>query len=222
MITLLTIIPLALQPTELLPGVWVDEGVVEFDAKVAMDCHHPETPDVYLEMLVTGPDTREHESLLVTALEPSNLHAALLAAGFVHGQPVQFGDDGSRKPAQGDAVVISVRPSDGDDWINIIEWVIHVDQETKLTDADAWSGLVFAGSILTDEGSYKANSEGALISLTPWGFEVVSPVWTVSPHASQDEPVWIANQDLVPKLNAPVRVRITESQTPDETTEPSD
>ncbi|MEM9374305.1 MAG: hypothetical protein AAGA55_11750, partial [Planctomycetota bacterium] len=50
---------------ELLPGVRVAEGTVEFRGTVCADTSHPQTPVVYLELLVTAPDSREHESLVV-------------------------------------------------------------------------------------------------------------------------------------------------------------
>lgn len=205
---LVVLFALAFEPTELLPGAWVDDGVVEFDAKVAMDCHHPETPDVYLEMLITGPDTREHESLLVSTLKPSNLHAALLAAGFEQGHPIQFAEDGKRTPATGDLLHVQVRQENCDDWIDLLDWVTHVESNTPLLESDPWNGFVFAGSEFNDDGVYRADREGALVSLTPWGFEVISPVWTISPDASQDEPIWIANRDEVPRIGDSVRVRI--------------
>ena len=194
------------QPAELLPGVWVEHGVVEIDASVAMDCHHPETPDVYLEMLVTGPDTREHESLLVSDVLPSNLHAGMLAAGFEPGVPVSI-IDGQRKSAYGDAVLVEVRVEGGEDWVGIAEWVMHVENATAVTADAGWAGLVFAGSVLTDDGVYKGDREGALVSLMAWGFEVVSPAWVVSPDASVDEPVWIADREMVPEFKKKVRVR---------------
>lgn len=200
---------LATEPAELLPGVWVEDGAVEFEAKVAMDCHHPETPDVYLEMLITRPDTREHESLLVTPLKPSSLHTAMLAAGFESGYPVQYADDGGeRRSATGDPLQITVQVHGEDHWTDLMEWVVHVEGHTPLIESDLWEGLVFAGSVFNDDGVYKADREGAIASMTPWGFEVISPVWTLSPDASVDEPVWIADSDQVPNLGDAVRVRI--------------
>jgi len=212
------------EPRELLPGVWVDDGVVEIDASVAMDCHHPETPDVYLEMLITGPDTREHESLLVSEVKPSNLHAGLLAAGFEPGKPVQF-VDGKRVSATGDGVVVEVRIEDSEEWVKLVDWVSHVDEGSALVEDVGWAGLVFAGSKIRGGGVYAGDREGALVSLTPWGFEVVSPAWTVSPDAAVDEPVWIANRELVPAMGVGVRVRLrkieteTESETESESKE---
>ncbi len=205
---------LAFEPAEVLPGVWIENETVEINAAVAMDCHHPETPDVYLEMLVTGPDSREHESLLVSDVKPSSLHAGLLSAGFEPGYPVSF-ESGKRKPADGDGVVVEVRIAGSEDWVNLAAWVVHVESATGLVEDDGWDGLVFAGSVLTDTGVYKADREGALVSLTPWGFEVVSPVWALSPDAGVDEPVWIADREQVPAIGTEVRVRFRriESQT---------
>jgi len=203
------------EPKEMLPGVWVGNETVEIDAAVAMDCHHPETPDVYLEMLITGPDTREHESLLVSIVKPANLHAGLLAAGFESGKPVVF-EDSKRVSATGDGVVVEVRVDGSEDWIALVDWVTHVEDATGLIEDTGWAGLVFAGSVLTDDGIYKADREGALVSLTPWGFEVVSPAWVVSPDASVDEPVWIADRDLVPEMGTKVRVRFSKVETESE------
>lgn len=199
---------LAIEPKELLPGILVDEGVVFFDASIAMDCHHPETPDVYLEMLITGPDTREHESLLVTDVKPSNLHAALLAAGFEPGTPMKYNGQHDRVSATGDRLVVEVQLENTQDWITLVDWVVHVDEILLLVDDPGWDGFVFAGSKVVEGKGYIADREGSLISLTPWGHEVISPTWTLSPDASVDEPVWIANRDQVPRKGDLVRVRI--------------
>ncbi|MEQ9207080.1 MAG: YdjY domain-containing protein [Phycisphaerales bacterium] len=202
-------------PVEMLPGIWVSESVVEIDASVAMDCHHPETPDVYLEMMITGPDTREHESLLVSDVTPANLHAGLLAAGFVPGSPIRF-DDQHRIPATGDRVLVETRLGDTDEWVELALWVVHVENGSAVTLDAGWGGLVFAGSTVNEAGVYAADREGALVSLTPWGFETVSPVWVVSPDASIDEPVWIANRELVPEKGEEVRVRFRRVEAEDD------
>ncbi len=196
------------EPKELLPGVWVENGTVGIDAVVAMSCHHPETPDVYLEMLITGPDTREHESLLVSTVKPANLHAGLLAAGFEVGQPASF-VNGQRVSATGDGVIVEVRVYGSEEWVALVGWVTHVDAKSALIEDAGWAGLVFAGSVWTDDNVYKADREGSLVSLTPWGHEVVSPAWALSPDASVDEPVWIADRDLVPEIGTKVRVRFS-------------
>jgi hypothetical protein len=209
-ITTLLCTLVAVEPKEMLPGLWVEDGVVLFDAKVAIDCHHPETPDVYLEMLITGPDTREHESLLVSEIKPSSLHAALLAAGIEPGSPVSFDDEGNRVPASGDHVKVEIQIESDEEWMDLAKWVVHVDEGTGLIEDAGWSGLVFAGSKTVSGKGYLADREGSLVSLTPWGHEVISPVWTLSPDASVDEPVWIADRKRIPEIGVEVRVRIHE------------
>lgn len=196
---------------ELLPGIKLAAGIVQFEGEIAVNAHHPDTPDVYLEMLVTAPDSREHEALVVARIKPSNLHAALLAAGFESGAPISRDKDGKPVPAHGDALRVLVSPLDDEHhpekFIPITDWVMRVDDESALIDSQRWTGLVFAGSLLTSKG-YAADRAGTLISLTSFGDEVIAPTWTVSDKADIDEPVWIANRDLLPKKGTPVVVRI--------------
>lgn len=61
---------------------------LEIDARVSpMLVVDPRTPLFYLEAICCAPDTREHESLLVTDAKPSHVHAALLAMGLKPGKP---------------------------------------------------------------------------------------------------------------------------------------
>ena len=195
---------------ELLPGVHIGEGVVEFDGTVAIDCHHRDTPDVFLEMLVTSPDSREHESLVVSSITPSILHAGLLAAGAASGSPLRNDDSGDQIPATGDRIKVFVAMiEDGTpgEFVAIESWVIDIERSQFLGDDPAWKGLVFAGSIIDSKG-YQADRAGTLVSLTSFGNEVVAPAWSVSHLAEIDEPMWIANSDLVPERNTPIRIRL--------------
>ncbi len=196
---------------EMLPGIQLAEGVVQFEGEIAVDAHHPDTPDVYLEMLVTAPDSREHEALVVANIKGSALHAALLAAGFEPGAPLTRGDEGRPVPAHGDALGVLVSTLDDEHhpekFIPITDWVMRAGDSAPLIDSDRWEGLVFAGSLLTGKG-YAADRAGTLISLTSFGDEVIAPAWTVSDKASVDEPVWIANRDKLPRQGVAVVVRI--------------
>ncbi len=71
------------------PGVRMDRerAVVEVDGRVATDVHDPDTPEVWLEVLVCTPDTREHEALVVIDAKAEHVQAGLLLAGFVAGEP---------------------------------------------------------------------------------------------------------------------------------------
>ncbi|MAO19652.1 MAG: hypothetical protein CMJ25_02775 [Phycisphaerae bacterium] len=198
-------------PVELLPGVRVADGIVEFDGEIAVDAHHPDTPDVYLEMFVTAPDSREHESLVVAKIKPSNLHAALLAAGFEAGEPLTRDAAGGTVKAHGDALIVLVAietaAEDEPAFIPITDWVMNRDDETGIVESERWEGFVFAGSKFTKRG-YEADGAGTLVSLTSFSNEVIAPVWTLSHLAEVDEPVWIANRDLLPKKGERVIVRI--------------
>ena len=203
------------EPVELLPGIRVADGVVEFDAEIAIDAHHPETPDVYLEMFITAPDSREHESLLVAKIKPSNLHAALLAAGFESGAPLTRDESGNVTKAHGDPlrVLVSIKVSQDEAavFIPITDWVMQVETETSIIENEQWEGLVFAGSKLTRRG-YEADGTGTLVSLTSFSNEVIAPAWTLWHEADIDEPIWIANRELLPKKGQKVIVQIIAPQ----------
>ncbi len=216
MLTNLIMLPLIFNPhvtdepelREVLPGIRVVEGIVEFDGVIAIDAHHPDTPDVYLEMFITAPDSREHESLVVSKIEASNLHAGLLAAGFESGSPITRHESGNPVAAHGDPLRITVALEDRPDhFIPITDWVMRVETEHPLIESEQWGGFVFAGSKFTQRG-YEADGTGTLVSLTSFGDEVIAPTWTLSHLAEIDEPVWIANRDRIPTKNTPVIVRI--------------
>ena len=218
---LLAALLIVLQPEptkELLPGLKVAEQLVEFEGEIAVDAHHPETPDVYLEMFITAPDSREHESLVVARIKPSNLHAALLAAGFESGAPLSRDESGKPVKAHGDPLRILVAlPPEGEDtpeFIPLTDWVMHIEDQTGITESQQWGGLVFAGSRLSNRG-YEADGAGTLVSLTSFGNEVIAPTWTVSHLAEVDEPVWIAHRDRLPKKGQRVIVRIVPEQKAD-------
>lgn len=197
--------------TEMLPGIRVAEGVVEFEGTVPIDAHHPDTPDVYLEMFITAPDSREHEALVLSRIKPSNLHAALLAAGFENGAPYSIDKNGKEQLATGDELEVLVAVVGEDqselEFVPLTGWAVHIDKDHEIHSDARWDGFVFAGSKLTSRG-YEADGTGTIASLTTFGNEVIAPKWTVSHLAEVDEPVWIANRERLPKKGASLVVRI--------------
>lgn len=195
---------------ELLPGLRVSENIVEFDATIAVDAHHPDTPDVYLEMFITAPDSREHESLLLARIKPSALHAALLAAGFESGAPFARNEKGEPVKAHGQTLqilVATIENANDKAFVPLTDWVMHIDDATSIAVHERWEGFVFAGSKFTRRG-YEADGAGTIASLTTFGNEVIAPVWAISHQAEVDEPVWIVNRDLFPQQGERVIVRI--------------
>ncbi|MEL6330435.1 MAG: YdjY domain-containing protein [Planctomycetota bacterium] len=200
------------QPVEIQPGVRIDREArtVEFDGVVAIDCHDPETPIVYLELVVCTPDTREHESLVVTTVQPSAIHAGLLAVGAEQGSPGRVEWDGAtprRIPASGEPLRVELVTEAGARVEAAERWMVREDGEL----GDTWR-WVFAGSRWVEwrgQAFYDADGAGTVIGLATFGSEVVSPVRVISPESSVDAPVWIANAKLVPDRGEPVTVRLT-------------
>ncbi len=211
---------------EVAPGVRTlpEGGMVEFDGFIAMDCHNPETPDVYLEVIACRVDSREHEALVATRARASSIHAAMLAAGFVPGTPAQL-RPGATVPPKGDAVVVQLivkgqpdLPTDPREWIRSVER----DQTLKAWEQEqgAPSHWVFAGSeiatrALPDDATetvYAADFTGQVVGLHTFGTEVIAWSSVLSPQASELAPEWIADNRVVPKFRTPVVVRLTKPE----------
>lgn len=209
-------------PSQPEPAGWITlaEGLrinrathtVEFDANVAMDCHNPATPDVYLELIACTPDSREHESLVVTDVPPSLIHAALLAIGAEPGAPA---DLATSTPPSGDAVTVAFTESNTATpaTIQINNWITDAPTRTRRPDLR----FVFAGSRDARPNApiaYDADGTGVIVGLATFGSEVIANADLINPSADIDEPIWIADPRAVPKFNTSVRVRLTTSLTP--------
>lgn len=203
------------------PGIRVDAShkVVEFDAEIAIDAHNPQTPHVYLEVLACTPDTREHETIVVTRVQPSLVHAALLAAGFKEGKPGSWEwDDATKKlrsiPPSGDPLRVElVIDSVARD---LADFVVRADTNTSLAEVARKSpppnSFLFSGSTLrTRQGAqrYEADGAGTLIGLTAFGTETIAWSRMYSPDSAIEEPVWMANPALVPPRGTKAAVRIS-------------
>lgn len=214
---------------EVFPRVRVDAArrVVEFDGVVPIDCHDPQTPDVFLELVACTKGTREHESLVMTEARPSHVHAALLLAGFESGTPGGLGGraaDGSRVEASapsGDRVRVTIVYTD--DAGAIVEadpraMIVHADSGARFETA----GWVFGGSAFVEHRGqefYDADGTGLLIGLATFGAphlkgptfggETIGLAEVFSPEAAVAEPVWIADAASVPAYRTRVVVRLT-------------
>ena len=213
---------------ELFPGVRIDPDrqLVEFEAQVSMDCHDPQTPDVYLEVLCCVRNSREYESLVVTDIKPSLIHAAMLAVGLEPGAPgilpnsvhpareptgqrveirfVLVPESAKTNPAHPGSP-IRARIEDPTDWI--------VQKSTKKTLRQVYpqTAWVFAGSrirLFQGQHVYDADWTGQLIGLHTFGSETIAWTRLESPQASVTEPEWLADAAHVPALGRPVIVQI--------------
>lgn len=212
-------------PADPFPHLRIDRETktIEFDGIVPIDAHVKASTKVYLEVIVCTPDTKEHESLVLTKVKPSHLHAALLSLGLQPGRPGAFewkDKQLTSTPAAGPALdvafiyntpagdTVEARPS---------EWVQLESTGRNLADSAPDGGFLFAGSmfIATDAGErYRADSDGTLIGLTTFGGETIAWSQIFSPQAEIQEPDWIADRTRVPPYNTPVKIRIRPAAEP--------
>jgi hypothetical protein len=190
----------AARPVPASPLVHLANGIVvdRQRRRVEVPAHVAQTIG-FLEQVACGVDSREHESLLVIESKASEVHAALLLAHAVPGQPGRWRWDGAEvkleKPS-GDAIRVRVRAADplatpdpdtGRSPIierDISDWIRGADGRSF---PGAW---VFAGSRFApnppswkEPGEhYVADFTGSIVGLVTFGDETVGAT-TVIPDA---------------------------------------
>lgn len=214
---------------EVLPHVRVDRErkIVEFDGVVPIDAHIEGAPNLYLEVMVCVPDTREHESLVQSKATAAHVHAALLMTGLEPGKPgawVWEEREVGTTPPEGPAVEVHFIWTDGEgnERVDLAsDWVISATSGTRLTDAASkerprW---VFAGSKMVSRGGrewYAAEAEGTVVGLHTFGTETVAWTSVMTPSADLLEPEWIPDPERVPRRGTAVVVRISAVEEPAE------
>lgn len=209
---------------ELSPGLRIDRErrIVEFDGFVPWQFKDPAQPVTYLETIVCKTDSKEHESLVATAVRPSAIHGALLAIGMEPGRPgrIGFTPEGEfvRDGPSGPRVhvrIVTTWPDGEEREINPLDWVVNVEDGTPLREHYAGLGETvawrFTGSVERDRGGrrvYEADVEGVIIALHTFGSAVVGFEPVLSPDSGVDEPEWIADVEAVPEFGEQVRVRV--------------
>lgn len=214
---------------EVFPGVRLDRQrrIVEFDGFVPINVNDPDAPDVWLELVVCLVDTREHESLVATSVTPSNIHAAMLLAGFEPGAP------GGWRPADGR--IVRTSPTGDPVRVQLItnSSAEQRDSEKRIDDAADWILDASTGEALPSEGTgfvftgssrvpfrgrdwYAADGGGVVIGLVtfadPASTAMISWGETVSDAASVDEPRWLADPNRTPPFGTAVTVRISQGE----------
>ena len=186
-------------------------GEVQIEAVACLD-------EGWLEQIACSPGTREHESLVVVEARPSDVHAALLLAGFQAGTPGRWSDENetvSLVPPQGDALRIFVRyrPRGASTEIEepIGAWIADESGAPTFPDAP-W---VFGGSAIVpnppwmEPGEhYVADMTGSIIGLVTFGDEVIGFKEVLPDQEAVEPPHWQVRSDHVPPVGTKVTLII--------------
>lgn len=194
-------------------GVEVDriDRIVTVRAWVALDAG-------FLEQIVCSPGTREHESLLIVNVRPSDLHAALLIAGFASGTPGRWEWNEETEevrliPPTGERLDLFVQyERDGVmTEESIRDWITDFTGERTFP-SDPW---VFGGSMFRRNPEsmgygeyYVADISGSIVGLVTFGDEILGFSHVISDQAELHEPEWMVNTDRIPPLNTEVKLII--------------
>ncbi len=163
-----------------------------------------------LEFLLCVKGAKDHETLLVTKVPPSALHASLLALGVMPGRPGRWttppGGQPVFEPAKGARLDVTLRWKDPKGRAREMparQWLLAAGKETRPSDV-RW---VFVGSDFLDDGRYWADVEGLHISVANFAASVVDVPFKSSAENAFLE--FACNDKAVPAKGTPVQVVIT-------------
>jgi len=186
---------------------------IEFDAVAVLKTG-------FLEGYVCTVGTREHESLFAFDGKSSEIHAALLLAGLVPGEPGRWRQvgqaDGSfaveAVPPRGTPVRVVVVLPDGTE--HPPEHFVRLaptgaDQpDRRPPSAFVFAGSRFVTSRKTGVERYAADASGSLVGLVTFGDETIAATDVVPDQAAVAEPVWEAVPERMPEPGTRVRIRV--------------
>ena len=162
-----------------------------------------------LEFVLSTPK-KDYETLLVTNVPPSSVHAGLLALGLMPGKPARWtrppGKEPVFVPPQGAQLEISVRWKDAKGAVRnapVTDWMVAAGTKKK-AQATRW---VFVGSDFLDDGRYWADVEGYHVSVANFAATVIDV-----PFKSTDKNALLefgANPDTVPAKGTKAKLIIT-------------
>jgi len=186
-----------------LPHLRIDmkKRTVEMDCRVALT-------EGSLELLVCMPQTKEHETILVTDAKPSHLHAALLALGLRPGKPAHWAKTATGRrmlmPPAGAELEISLKYK-GD--AGQVVTVAAQDWLSREADDELPSfNWVFIGSVMLGDGQYWADREGDIISVANFGSSVIDVPFLST--ATNEGLAFSANSDEIPAEGSAVTLVI--------------
>ncbi|MDG2094955.1 MAG: YdjY domain-containing protein [Phycisphaerales bacterium] len=192
---------------ELQPGLMVRPSAMEVQlkARICLDAG-------WLEQIMCAPGTREHESIMVTDIPPSAIHAALLAAGMQPGSPGFWREqDGDiiEMPPTGSRVEVLVAVDGSSQWQSVKSW-IESDSGRSLD--GEW---IFGGSFLREADEvpagysrYEADLSGSIIGLVTFGDETIGLSRIIPDQVAFEPAQWRVAERRVPAIGTSVRVLV--------------
>jgi hypothetical protein len=153
-----------------------------------------------LEFFCCLSGTNEHESVLRSAVRPSDMHAALLAIGLKPGEPMSY-SEASKKwfPPHGPPLSIGVEFEKAGKKVTYpaYRWLRDV-KTKKECKSFSW---VFCGSRVKD-GRYAADDTGYIVSIVNFDFVIID----IPEFASSNNDLleWERNPDLMPEKGTKV------------------
>ncbi|MCE9618723.1 MAG: YdjY domain-containing protein [Planctomycetes bacterium] len=160
----------------------------------------------FLEQLVCGKGSREHESLVVVSVPASSIHAALLAANARAGHPGKWSlvpgtaNDLRLEPPDGSPVDVEVQYTLRGETrrIPLGEWV----EDARHKETFDSKAFVFAGSRFERDGRggqrYAADVSGSIVGLVTFSDEVIGYSKVIPDQAMVSEPRWQAKTREMP------------------------
>ena len=174
-----------------------------------------------IEYLICTPRGSTHESLLVTEVQPTDIHfamllldakgAGLLAPAPADAPPEQINAEFLKKARElkGDHITISVKWKDAagkERSVAVEDWVLNK-KENKSAPRGPW---LYTGSMFSDD-KFLAQLQGAVASL------VTNPAALINnPRKGHDDDrVWMVNVKSVPPIETPLSVTLQIEPTPE-------
>ena len=197
---------------QILPHLTIDlvKHTVDLDATVIL------REGGWLELLACSPGTRTHESIFVVHAQPSHIHLALVTLGLEPGAPIRWEYvDNQYKThfPHGPSIVVSIVYQQQGKTIEVPanQWI--VDRKTgQLLPDNTW---LFVGSMFNrtiDPPTYRADSEGTVLSIVNFGDEVLA---RATDRTNQnDQGIWRPNTDQIPPIGTKVLLRLKPVKTP--------
>jgi len=154
---------------------------------------------------------KEHETILISQANPSDLHAVLLALGLAPGKPAEWivldeEGNGRAVPPRGAALTVKLRWKDADgkqQEADASDW-LAVAQGRRGEIPKQW---IFVGSQLLPDGSYWGDLSGELIAVSNFPSAVIDVPFPSSNKNA--ELVYAANTEAIPPVGTKVQVVIT-------------